>query len=142
MRDLQAIHEFLLSAKDRVGDFSKNVKVVLNANWIALEVKSKGRIVRKRFKFELLTWCKISIYELEEHLFWEVLPQLMSFGTCCLILSCSLWEVQSTYQLSQWQRHKNSRFMGHTSQSLQDRIKQHVPKSILVETETALILFE
>ena len=28
---------------------------------------------------------------------WEKLPQWIDFGTCCLILSCSLWEIQLTY---------------------------------------------
>ena len=41
--------------------------------------------------------------------FWEEEQERIDLGTCCLILSCSLWS---------------------TFQRLQDRIKQHVPKSV------------
>ena len=105
--------------------------------------------------------------------FWEEEQERIDLGTCCLILSCSLWEVRPTYRLSytyrlhipttyrlstylhtdfsqllpatnkdvlpalqksnviyQFSCHCDSRYVGRTSQRLQDRIKQHVPKSI------------
>ena len=82
--------------------------------------------------------------------FWEKEHERIDLGTCCLILSCSLWEVRPTYRLwllsatnkdvlpalqksnviYQFSCHYDSRYVGRTSQRLQDRIKQHVPKSI------------
>ena len=55
-------------------------------------------------------------------------PPRTDFGTCCVILCCNLWEVRPTYRLSQWQC--DSRYVGRTSQRLQQRITQHVPKSV------------
>ena len=37
--------------------------------------------------------------------FWEEEQEWIDLGTCCLILSCSLWEIRPTYRLSQW--HEN-----------------------------------
>jgi len=34
---------------------------------------------------------------------WKHAAFLIDFGVSCLILSCSLWEVQPTFWLSQWQ---------------------------------------
>ena len=41
--------------------------------------------------------------------FWEEEQERIDLGTCCLILSCSLWEVRSTYRLSQCMRIDKSR---------------------------------
>ena len=37
--------------------------------------------------------------------FWEEEREQKDLETCCLILSCSLWEVRHAYRLSQW--HEN-----------------------------------
>ena len=34
--------------------------------------------------------------------FWEEEQERIDLGTCCLILSCSLWDVRPTYRMSQW----------------------------------------
>ena len=34
--------------------------------------------------------------------FWKEAQEWIDFGTCCLILSCSVWEVRPKYRLSQW----------------------------------------
>ena len=48
----------------------------------------------------LLDWL-----DQEEYL-WScgVCPCKMDLGTCCLMVCCNLWKVQSTYHLSQWHR--------------------------------------
>ena len=53
--------------------------------------------------------------------FWEEEQKRIDLGTCCLILSCRLWEVRPMYFPKYGLR---------TSQRLQDRIKQNVSKSI------------
>ena len=59
---------------------------------------------------------------------------LMLVGTCCFILSASLYVVRPMYRASHW--HK---YVGRTTQRIADRLKQHVPTSILICSTNGLI---
>ena len=81
---------------------------------------------------ETRDWVLVCVEDLHRRAgnkrFWEDEQERIDLGTCCVILSCSLWEVRPTYRLPTC--HCYSQYVGRTSQRLQDRITQHVPKSI------------
>ena len=53
----------------------------------------------------VLVWVEDMHQRAESKRFWEEEQQWIDLRTCCLILSCSLWEVWPTYRLPQW--HEN-----------------------------------
>ena len=52
----------------------------------------------------VLVWVEDLHRRAESNRFWEE-QERIDLGTCCLILSCSVWKVRTTYRLSQW--HEN-----------------------------------
>ena len=53
----------------------------------------------------VLVWVVDLLRQVGSKRFWEVEQERINLGTCCLIISYSLWEVRTTYRLSQW--HEN-----------------------------------
>ena len=50
----------------------------------------------------VLVWVEDLHRRAESKRLWEEEQERIDLGTCCLILSCSIWEVRPTYRLSQW----------------------------------------